>query len=162
MVLNNIEHLLEKYSNAETSLQEEAALKAYFNSDHVAPHLQHYKPLFVYFSNAQQDTYTKTIPLHTKKKRNFYKWISVAAVSILMLGIIIPKFSGPTEAEKQEALLAYNQTIEVLNLVSLGLNKGKSQLQTISLVSDHIEKGTAHISVLSEFNNATNKFLKNK
>lgn len=162
MVLNNIEELLEKYNNAETSLQEEAQLRAYFTSDNVAPHLEHYKSLFQYFSEAQQEQYTKDVPLNTKKKTRLYQWISVAAAAVLILGLIVPRFTGPTEQEKQEALLVYNQTMEALSLVSLGMNKGKEQLSNLALVSDNISEGVNQVSKLGEFNRVTNKILKNK
>lgn len=161
MVLNNIEELLEKYNNAETSLKEEAQLRAYFESDDVAAHLEHYKPMFQYFSLSQQEQYTKDVPLKTKKT-NLYKWISVAAVAVLMLGLIVPKMFGPTEQQKQEALLVYNQTMEAFNLISLGMNEGKSQLSSLALVSDNIYEGVEKANVLGEFNKQTNRILKNK
>jgi len=161
MVLNNIEELLEKYNNAETSLKEEAQLKAYFAGDDVAAHLEHYKPLFQYFSLSQQEQYTKDVSLNTKKTK-LYQWISVAAVAVLMLGLIVPKMFGPTEQEKQEALLVYNQTMEAFNLISLGMNEGKEQLSSLALVSDNIYEGVEKANVLGEFNKQTNKILKNK
>ncbi|MCC1483587.1 hypothetical protein [Winogradskyella immobilis] len=163
MVLNNIENLLVKYENAETTLQEEAQLKAYFASDNVAPHLEHYRSLFQYFANTQNESYTKDVPLKTNR-RSMYQWISVAAVTILMLGIMIPKVFGPTEQDIKDqelALATYNKTMEAFNLVSLGMNKGKDQLKTLALVSESIEDGRASASRLNEFNKATNKIFKN-
>ena len=161
MVLNKIENLIEKYNNAETSLAEEAQLRTYFASKDVAPHLEHYKPMFLYFSQSQKEQYTKDVPLKPKRTK-LYKWISVAAVAVLMLGFVVPQFMGPTEAEKQEALLVYNQTMEALSLVSLGMNEGKEQLTNLALVGDNINHGAQQASRLGEFNSITNKILKNK
>jgi len=46
----NINQLIEKYWNAETSLQEEAELRAYFSGNDVAPEHEQYKDLFSFFS----------------------------------------------------------------------------------------------------------------
>ena len=165
MVLNNIEKLIEKYNNAETSLAEEKQLKAYFNSDDVAPHLEQYRPLFQYFSLSQQEQFTKDVPLNTKKKTRLYQWISVAAVAVLMLGIIVPKILGPSDEELKQRELAmetYNRTMEALSLVSLGMNEGKEQLTNLALVGENINEGAQQASRLSEFNQVTNRILKNK
>ena len=140
MVLNNIEELIEKYNNAETTLKEEAQLKAYFANDNVEPHLEHYKPLFHYFSLSQKEQYTKDVPLTTKKTK-LYQWISVAAVAVLMLGLVVPSFVGPSEQEKQEA---------------------KQQLNSLVLVSDNLNQGIEGAGRLSEFSKTTNKIFKNK
>jgi 23S rRNA A2030 N6-methylase RlmJ len=52
----NIDQILEKYWNAETSLQEEAELRSYFSSDHVAPEHEQFKDLFIYFSASRLQT----------------------------------------------------------------------------------------------------------
>ncbi|MEP5253858.1 MAG: hypothetical protein ABJQ39_02285 [Winogradskyella arenosi] len=161
MVLNNIEKLIEKYLNAETSLQEEAHLKAYFNSDDVAPQFEAYKPMFQYFSESKKEQYTKDVPLKSKKT-SLYPWISVAAVAVLILGLVVPNFMGPTEKEKQEAQLVYNQTMEAFSLISLGMHEGKSQLTNLALVGENIEEGVQQASKLGTFSTITNKILKNK
>lgn len=163
MVLNNIEKLIEKYNNAETTLKEEAQLKAYFLSDDVAPHLEHYKPMFQYFSHSKKEQYTKDVPLNTKKTK-LYQWISVAAVAVLMLGLIVPKVLGPSEQELRDqeiAMATYEQTMEAFNLISLGLNKGKTQLTNLALVGENMEEGVEQANRLGEFNLITNKILKN-
>lgn len=164
MVLNNIEKLIEKYNNAETTLAEEAQLRAYFTSNDVAPHLEHYKPMFVYFSQAQQEQYTKDVPLKPKRTK-MYQWISVAAVTVLMLGFIIPQVLGPSEEElrqKELAMETYNKTMEALSLVSIGMNEGKEQLNSLALVSENLNQGIEEASRLNEFSKATNRIFKNK
>ncbi|MFT6336679.1 MAG: hypothetical protein ACI86M_002026 [Saprospiraceae bacterium] len=53
---NNINHILEKYWNADTNLQEEAELRSYFASaDLAAEHLE-YKSLFNFYKTAGQMT----------------------------------------------------------------------------------------------------------
>ncbi|WP_299521268.1 hypothetical protein [Winogradskyella sp.] len=163
MVLNSIEKLIEKYNNAETSLKEEAQLRAYFEGDNVAPHLEHYKPLFQYFSLSQQEQYTKDVPLKPKRTK-LYQWISVAAVAVLMLGIIIPNWGGSKSFSDltPEEQLAYEQTMEAFNLVSLGMNKGKQQLNSLAMVSDNLNQGIEEASRLSEFSKTTNRIFKKK
>lgn len=54
MDFKRIEQMLERYWQCETSLKEEAQLRAFFNSDNVPAHLLRYKELFVY-QQLQQD-----------------------------------------------------------------------------------------------------------
>ena len=130
MVLNNIDKLLEKYENGETSLKEEQVLKNYFSGDNVAPHLEHYKPMFVYFLGNQQEQFTKDLPLKTKNKFN-YKWLSVAAVAVIMLGVYFSgPIIGPDECEENlvgtfcEPEEAFNEVSKQLAMISNHFNKG--------------------------------------
>jgi len=159
MVLNNIEKLIEKYDNGETTLKEEQQLKDYFSQETVPPHLEVYKSMFQYFLYTHEEQYTKDVPLKSKKTYSLYQWISVAAVAVIMLGVYF-QMSGPTELEKQEALLAYNQTMEVFNLMSSNLNKGTEGVQALNMVTTNFDKGTDNIAYLGEMSKTTNKILK--
>ncbi len=159
MVLNSIEKLIEKYDNGETTLKEEQQLKNYFSKETVEPHLEVYKNMFQYFSISHEEQFTKEVPLTPRNTINLYKWISVAAVAVLMFGIYI-QTSGPTEAQREEALLAYNQTMEVFNLVSSNFNKGSESMNALNMVSTNFTKGADNIAYLGEFSKTTDKFLK--
>lgn len=160
MVLNNIEKLLEKYENGETSLKEEQQLKHYFTQETVPPHLEVYKPMFEYFLVNQEEQFTKDVPLKTKSNP-IYKWISVAAVAVLMFGIYTQMSNTPRTIEdlNQNELLAYNQTMEALNLVSSQLSKGTENMMALNLMSSNFNKGTENISYLGEFSSTTNKIF---
>ncbi len=159
MVLNNIEQLLEKYENGETTLKEEQQLKDYFSQETVEPHLEMYKPMFQYFLVTKQERFTKAVPLKTKKKFN-YKWISVAAVAVLMFGVYI-KFSNPVTSNPltDDERYALNETKRALSLVSSNFKKGTNNL---NLLSSNFNKGAENILYVDAFENTTNKILKNK
>lgn len=156
MVLNNIEQLLEKYENGETTLKEEQQLKDYFSQETVAPHLEVYKSMFSYFRVNQEEQFTKQLPLNTKKSFN-YKWLSVAAVAVLMVSIF---FSNPfandkvtiTEADRAD----YENAKAALALVSKQLNKGVSQVSYL----DVIGKAGTQVDYLKELNDPMGRIFK--
>jgi len=159
MVLNNIEKLLEKYENGETTLKEEQQLKDYFSQETVAPHLEMYKSLFGYFLVNQQEQFTKDVPLTTKRVFN-YKWLSVAAVAVLMFGVYFNWSSIPqdelgtySESEKQ---LALNEVKRSLKLVSNVFNKGAGQVSYLS----HLEKAGTQVEYLGDISAPLNRIFK--
>lgn len=166
MVLQNIEHLLEKYHNGNTTIKEEAQLKTYFNSNNVASHLQHYKPLFVYFYNEQQEQYSKNVPLKPKKTKHLYQWISVAATIVLLISVVYyntNKRVVTTYADlTPEELQVVTTTLKAFNIVSGGINEGKKELNSLALVSQKLNYGIEETQKLSEFSKTKNKIFKNK
>ena len=135
----NIGNLLEKYFEATTTVAEEEELKLYFAKNEVAAHLEQYRPLFGYFSNAKKERYTKQVPLTPRKKRN-YKWISVAAVAVLTFGIYFGTNGYQAYQEQKQAEYAYHETKKALNLLA-----------------ENFGKGTEKVAYLKEFEVAKNK-----
>ena len=162
MVLNSIEKLLEKYDNGETTLKEEKQLKDYFNQDEIAPHLESYRVMFQYFNKTKQEHFTKDVPLKSKTY-SLYKWISVAAVAVLML-TVFTQFDNKKSLNdlNSEELLAYNQTMEALNLVSSKFNKGATSINALNIAGTQFEKGAEQVGYISEFSTVTNKIFKNE
>lgn len=128
MELRQVEILLEKYFNAETSTAEERQLKTYFSSPDVAPQLEQYKPMFGYFTQAATQQFEKTVPLKTKR-RPYVAWLSVAASVVALVGVFT--FINSEEPVSNEGLGTYNdpevafeETQKALNMLSKNVNKG--------------------------------------
>ncbi len=147
MELANIEKLLDKYLDAETSLQEEETLKMYFSQDNIASHLLEYKALFSYFNKTKEERFTKPIPL--KPRNSNWKWLSVAAAVVLLFSVYSvqnPFSSSLTAQEEQEARLALLETQKAFQLISQNLSKGEN----------------VAMAGLNEYNKAQNKVFKTK
>lgn len=138
MELDRIEKLLEKYFEATTTVAEENDLRNYFSQDDVEAHLEQYKPMFNYFSAAKEERYTKQVPL--KPRRNYYKWISVAAVTLLTFGI----YFGNEYRERKQAEFAYQET-----------------KKAFELLAENFGRGTEKVAYLQEFEAAKQKIYNN-
>lgn len=129
MASNNIEHLLEKYLEAQTSIAEEKELQDYFSSNQAAAHLEQYKPMFQYFVTAKNETSNKAITL--TQKRDYLKWGSIAASIVFIIGFFTFN-TIQTNKEQEEALAAYYQTKEALQLVSNQFNTGTIKIKYLN------------------------------
>jgi hypothetical protein len=120
MELVNIEKLLEKYFEGETSLEQEAELRRYFTSHKVPAHLEAYQDLFGYFESKASESFKKPL-LPVKKAKLSYKWLSVAASIALLISVFI---YNKNETKKEQLAQSYQSTQQALQLISKSLNKG--------------------------------------
>ena len=154
MELAKIENLLEKYFEAETSIQEEAILQKYFAQKEVPEHLKQYKEMFNFFSSSSLETSNRTIQLTEESKKTIsIKWLSIAAMLVFFIGIY--SVYQQNETEKQEARLAYIETQKALELISQSLNKGTGAIAHL----DNFNKGTDAMARLSTFENTQKRIF---
>ena len=142
MELGKIEKLLDKYFEATTTVDEEKVLREYFSGEDVAPHLAKFSPLFNYLSQAKEERFTRQVPL--RSRRSMYRWMSIAAVAVLALGIYFGNNSYQNYQEQKEAEFAYNETRKAL-----------------SLLASNLDRGTEKVAYLNEFEQTKQKIYKN-
>ena len=137
MALDNIEKLLEKYFEAETTIAEEKELKDYFTSSDVAQHLEQYKPIFGYATQAKQEQFTATIPLKTKKRKSAV-WLSVAASVAVLLSVGLFTFNHYNQPVSDDLgtyddpEVAFRETQKALALISKSVNKGIESMEYLN------------------------------
>ncbi|TVZ54930.1 hypothetical protein OD91_0168 [Lutibacter sp. Hel_I_33_5] len=137
MELANIEKLVKKYLNAETTLQEEATLRNYFLSNNVAPHLEEYTMLFSYFQSNKDETFTKTIELESKKsKRKNFKWLSVAASVVLLLSVYV----GNAQYKEYQQRKTFAEVQKALKMLSVNLKKGDKAVASLYTYENTVHK----------------------
>ena len=159
MELNNIESLLKKYDEGQTTLQEEAQLKHYFTTESVAPHLEVYRSLFTYLVSDKQLSYQRPLTA-TQSSSNKYRWFASAAVVTIMFSVFTTLMSRNEFIElSSEEQYTYNETLKAFDLISSHMNKASAPLNAINMISNSFEKGQQNVAFLEEFNNSTNKIF---
>jgi hypothetical protein len=148
MELNRIETILEKYFQGETTVLEENELKNYFSSSDVAKHLEQYKLLFGYFSEAKKQAYIKTVPLKAKKRN--VRWISIAASVVAILGI--STFTYLHQPKESNDLGTYESPEEAFAATQ----------KALSLLSKNVNVGIESVSYINEFQNSKELIFKSK
>lgn len=152
MELNKIEDILEKYFQGETSIAEENQLKEYFSSPNVAQHLEQYKPMFGYFSQAKEQKSTYEIPLQSKKRN--VAWLSIAASAVVLLGIgtyfFMSEQKNTTAVASKTELGTYDDPEEAL----------KATQKALALLSNNVNVGIESVQYINEFEQSKNKIFK--
>lgn len=147
MESDKIEILLEKYFQGTTSISEENELRSYFSSSDVAQHLESYRPLFSYFSQAKEHEYSKQIPLQSKKRA--VAWLSVAASVVVLLGIGSYLYWN-TNQSSQQNLGTYNDPEVAF----------RETQKALAMLSNHVNTGIESVQYIQEYENSKNLIFK--
>ncbi|KAB1156291.1 hypothetical protein [Flavobacterium luteum] len=147
MEFSKIETLLEKYFQGDTSIAEENELKKYFSSPNVLPHLEQYKSLFGYFTQAKQQEFNHLIPLKSKKQN--LNWLSIAASVVVMLGIGMYVYLNTNTSQNQDLGTYDNPEIAF-----------KETQKALALLSNHVNVGIESVHYVEEYQNSKNLIFK--
>jgi hypothetical protein len=139
MELTNIEILIKKYEDAQTSLQEEQVLKEYFTGKNVVPHLQEYTHIFIYLKQQKEVVYTRNINVTSSKKKN-YSWLYVAATVVVLLSVFVGKNKYDDYQQRQEANRIFTEVTKSLKLLSINIKKGENAIATLSTYESSVAK----------------------
>lgn len=157
MNFKEIEELLRKYYEGNTTPDEERRMTEFFLSDEVPPHLAVEADLFRGMAGNRSEEIpdpefedkllqrindTPVIPMSTIRNR-YYSIIGIAAGILLLAGIFLTFRNdfilNSAKHPSKEVVASYEQTREVLMMVSANLNVGLDKVAYISKFSDGIE-----------------------
>ena len=162
MNTNEIEVLLGKYYEGQTSLHEEKLLRDFFSGQDIPGHLKSHQPLFTFFNGEQkqelpsrdfeqkltarlkaenQDGLVKPI----SGKRNRLAYVAGIAATILLIVSLFATFrhdiikNGHIRETSGNTELAYQQANEALLIVSGNLNTGLKQMGRLQMVDKALQ-----------------------
>jgi len=181
--LNNIEQLLDKYYNGETSLDEERKLQWYFQTQDIPERLQSEKKMFSYYYSRKKEASSpglndKLIDLIDQQdslsgrstRSRFFTWAGSAAAVIIILLAVWLSYEKPFSKEAylfedtyDNPELAYLEARKVLYMVSEKMNEGTRNLNNLNKISNGMDNlrpvftfgpGIQHLEKLSSFGEA--------
>ena len=139
MELTKIEHLIEKYLEAKTSIADENELRMYFSSPNVAQHLKQYSVIFGYYKQAKQEVHTAKIDLSFSKKYN--KWLSIAAAAVVLFGVGIFYVTNKPQEVVVTDLGTFSNPEQAL----------KETQKALAMLSNHVNVGIESVNYVTEY-----------
>jgi len=170
MNLHEIEKLLEKYFEGETSLLEENQLREFFASGNVPDRWKNLESYFSYISQEgdqqlNDPDFDEKIMSSLKEgklarltdlRRPWIYWMAGVAASILILVAVFVKFdpfSKGIEDTYKDPQTAYLEARKILLYVSAKFNQGTRNLEPVTA----LETGLTELKPVAAFNKAVNE-----
>jgi len=151
-----IEKILERYFNGETSRDEELALNAFFSKEDVPAHLKSLKPMFSCLNEASKEELSEDFDERffgnisqkevgrKKSVRRLYVYVStgIAASILVILGLFyqFDVFSSKMEDTFNDPAVAYNEARKALLFVSDKFNTGLEPARQLASFDNTMEK----------------------
>jgi len=174
MEYSEIEELLNRYLEGETTLEEEALLREYFSQSGLSPKHLEMQEMFRYFADANHaaaapfditDELSAVIECEWKKEtrnrfRHAFAWAGSAA-AVLAISFGIYHYLNTSEATVKDTFkdprMAYLETKRALLLVSNTMNRNTASLKYLAKVDESFN----HIKKITEIDKVVNS-VKNK
>ncbi len=158
MNINEIEKLVEKFYNGETTLSEERMLHGFFSGDSLPAHLKYMKRQFAFYDNERgtgleipnyNDKVLESLDNKNKilkfklHKPAIYSAYSVAVIIIIAIAINIFNFlnqRNPNEINQStinDPEIAYRETKQALILVSTYVDEALTECRDISKFDEY-------------------------
>lgn len=156
-----IGQLLEKYWNCETSLEEEQALRSYFNGPDVPEQLKEAAELFRFFEKERlrslNENFDKEVLRSVKKVErgakvvSMVRWVQVARIAAGILVVVIAGYFINKEFVQSQEKFAVEDTFttpedalaetkKALMMISKSFGKAKQSASKINLLNEAEEK----------------------
>ena len=158
MDYNNINKILDKYWEGETSLQEEQTLHHYFNSGEVADELKEIQPLFVYFQEEQatcienskfdealiaqlETTIVQPMQLQPKQKRR-RRVISLVSRAAAIVLLVIGSMVVYQNVYQEQSPVAVNEPLQLEDLSEEERLAYEQTKAALAYLSSKLNRGT--------------------
>jgi len=176
MNIKEIEILIEKFYEGETTSSEEQKLRDFFSKEEIPPHLAIHADLFRFYEQDAKEEIPdpeferkflkkidaiSTININTGRRRLFYL-TGIAAAILLLFGTVFTFrhdiFTSSTQTLKEQEI-AYQQAKNAIAMLSTNFNVGLDQAQKL----ENFQKGLEQVQKLQAFQKGIdqmNKFSK--
>ncbi|MBI9035854.1 MAG: hypothetical protein JEZ03_15440 [Bacteroidales bacterium] len=161
--------LIEKYFQANTSLEEENILKEYFQGDFVADEYVQYGALFVSLSEQKKEKYHESVsingnktPIGSQERKilgmypESFQFVSRIAAGLILLFGLYAGFNGLVFQQTDQIAdtfdnpyEAYQATIKAMHKVVLYMDQGRQHTASLSAIENGMAKAES-LKIISE------------